>query len=236
MATSNAPDIAEQPFTSLADLVAAHARRRPRHVALTCGDRSIDYAELDAGADRVAAALQRDGVHAGDAIAICATNSIEYALAFVGGLRAGAAVAPLPQSTAPAALAAMIGDTGARHLFVDAGVAATLEPVRGAIAARAIALDDTGAGTALRDWLGAGDAKPAAVAIDPEAPFNIIYSSGTTGTPKGIVQPHGMRWTQIERSAALRLRSRGRHARFHAAVLQHHAGLVPPDARPRRHA
>jgi long-chain acyl-CoA synthetase len=198
VAVSDVSDITAQPFTTLADLVTAHAVRHPRHVAVVCGDRSIDYATLDQGADRVAAALQRDDVREGDAIALCATNSIEYVLAFVGALRAGAAVAPLPQSTAPTALAAMIADTGARHLFLDAGVAAVLEPVRGEITARSIALDDA---RAMRDWLGSSDARPTPVPIAPEAPFNIIYSSGTTGVPKGIVQPHAMRWTQIQRSA-----------------------------------
>ena len=146
--------------------------------------------------------LQRDGVRAGDAVAICATNSIEYVLAFLGALRAGAAVAPLPQSTTSAALAAMIADTGARQLFLDASVADTLAPESDAIAARMIALDGTtGAGLTLRDWMAAGNAKPTAVSIAPEAPFNIIYSSGTTGVPKGIVQPHAMRWTHVHRSA-----------------------------------
>src|SRR6185369_9432540 len=171
-------DLAAPPFTTVTDLIAAHATRRPRQVALICDDRSLDYAELDSEVDRVAFTLQRDGVRAGDAVALCATNSIEYVLAFLGALRAGAAVATLPQSTAPPALAAMIADTGARHLFLDAGVAATLAPVRGQIAARPIALDDA---EAMRDWLGERDLKPTPVAIAPEAPFNIIYSSGTTG-------------------------------------------------------
>ena len=70
-----------------------------------------------------------------------------------------------------------------------------------AIEARMIALDGVGAGLTLRDWLEAGNAKPAAVSIAPEAPFNIIYSSGTTDVPKGIVQPHAMRWTHVHRSA-----------------------------------
>jgi acyl-CoA synthetase (AMP-forming)/AMP-acid ligase II len=65
------------------------------------------------------------------------------------------------------------------------------------VAAPRIALDGSGAGTAFGEWLAAGDAKPAPVEIAPGDAFNIIYSSGTTGAPKGIVQSHQMRWAHI---------------------------------------
>src|ERR671913_90849 len=54
---------------------------------------------------------------------------------------------------------------------------------------------------AMRDWLASEDAQPRPVQIDPGAPFNIIYSSGTTGTPKGIVQPFIMRWAHVRRGS-----------------------------------
>jgi long-chain acyl-CoA synthetase len=194
-----------QDFGDIAHLVHLHARERPDHAALIEGERRWSYGELDAIMDRVAAALQRDGVSAGEAIAICAATSIEYAAVFLGALRAGVAIAPLAPSSTPASLAAMIADCGARLLFLDRSTAAALgnQELGGGDLPR-IALDhsETGKalGGALYTWLEPRGAKPRPIAISPDAPFNIIYSSGTTGTPKGIVQPHRMRWAQVQRA------------------------------------
>ncbi|MGH8821653.1 MAG: class I adenylate-forming enzyme family protein, partial [Rhodoferax sp.] len=59
--------------------------------------------------------------------------------------------------------------------------------------------DGSSAGRALHDWLAPPNSKPARAEIRPDTPFNIIYSSGTTGEPKGIVQGHGMRWAHVQR-------------------------------------
>jgi acyl-CoA synthetase (AMP-forming)/AMP-acid ligase II len=185
----------EEDFVFIPGLIAEHAKARPDHAALIQDGRTVTYAELDRLMDRVAGALQRDGVEPGAAIAICASTSIEYAATFLGGLRAGVVVAPLAPSSTAESLAAMIADCGARLLFLDAGVAAELEPVDDRIVARRIALD-TGAWS---EWLAPEGVRPAPVAIDPAHPFNIIYSSGTTGAPKGIVQSHRMRWWHVRR-------------------------------------
>ncbi len=189
-------------FCTLPELIRIHAGAQPLRIALRQDERVLDYGELDALMDRIAASLQRDGVGPGDAVAICATMSIEYAAVFLGALRAGAAVAPLAPGSTAASLATMVADAGARHLFLDHAVALALQPVSGRIEAKRIALDESPAGTAFSRWLAAAGSKPQAVTADPEAPFNLIYSSGTTGTPKGIVQSNRMRWGQWKRAAA----------------------------------
>src|SRR5256885_15639359 len=79
----------DAPFTTLAELIRSHARQQPAHAALRDDQQTLSYAQLDALMDRVAAALQRDGVQPGQAIAICALNSVRYAALFLGALRAG---------------------------------------------------------------------------------------------------------------------------------------------------
>jgi acyl-CoA synthetase (AMP-forming)/AMP-acid ligase II len=184
------------PFRAIADLVREHAAARPSHPALVQGDRRITWGEFDRLVDRVAAALQRDGVAPTEAIAVSGANSIEYAALFLGGLRAGAAVAPLPTGATPEQLAVMVADSGARLLFADAGVPALALPVP------RIAMDGSAGHRALQEWLAAAGAVPRPVQVQPEWPFNIIYSSGTTGSPKGIVQAHAMRWAHVARAEA----------------------------------
>jgi len=71
--------------------------------------------------------------------------------------------------------------------------------VREPIAAKRIGIEAAGGAVPLRDWLLPEGSTPRPVAIEPQTPFNIIYSSGTTGAPKGIVQPHSMRWSHLQR-------------------------------------
>ena len=72
------------PFRPITDLVREHALARPGHAALLQGDRRLDWGDFDQLVDRVAAALQRDGIQPTQSIAICGGNSIDYAAVFLG--------------------------------------------------------------------------------------------------------------------------------------------------------
>jgi long-chain acyl-CoA synthetase len=187
------------PFGTIAALIRHHAQEAPQRRALVQDGVVLDYAALDALMDRVAAALQRDGVQPGEAIAICAGTSIAYAVTYLGALRAGVVVAPLAPSATPESLEGMVRDAGARLLYTDREVAQALGP-RAATVPR-ILLDDAAGGVGWQPWLAPVGARVSDAAVDADWPFNIIYSSGTTGEPKGIVQPHGMRWAHVQRGA-----------------------------------
>jgi len=184
-------------FGTMGELIAIHAAQRPDHQALVMESGSLTYGELDRLMDRIGAALQRDGVKPGEAISVCATTSLEYAALFVGALRVGVAVAPIAPSSTPEQIAGMVADSGATLFFLDKGVAEALALVAGQIKARRIALDGSDAGDSFIDWLAPEGSKPQPVEVDPKSAFNIIYSSGTTGVPKGIVQSHAMRWRHL---------------------------------------
>ena len=190
---SEATDMLARDFGLLPDLIAAHARERGGKTAVADDRHAIDYATLDRQMDRVAAALQRDGTAQRQSVAIVASPSVEYAATFLGTLRAGSVAAPIAPSATPAQIAAMIADSGASIAFVDEANEAALAGQQ--VAARLIRLDRE-----FDQWMDPEGSTPAPVTIAPTDGFNIIYSSGTTGTPKGIVQSHAMRWGHIHRN------------------------------------
>lgn len=187
----------DRDFATLSDMVRGWGAEQPAKPAIADPARSLTWAELDALADRIAARLQADGVERGGAVAIGGLNSAYYAAALIGVLRAGAVAALLTTSASPQALAEMLADSGARHVFVDAGLGERLGSRPGVTA---IGLEEDAGEVALDAWIAAVDGPPSPVEVGPPDAFNIIYSSGTTGSPKGIVQSHGMRFAHVRRA------------------------------------
>ena len=194
MGTVTAAALLDSDFATLPDLIRAHAGERPERIALAEAGGELDYAGLDALMDRVAASLQRDGITRGASVAIVAAASIEYAAVFLGALRAGCVATPLAPSATAESIVAMIGDCGAPITFVDEDAWSALAGQT--VPGKLVHLKSLGT------WIAPDGAQPAPVDVKPEDGFNIIYSSGTTGIPKGIVQSYAMRWAHIARNAA----------------------------------
>ncbi len=210
----------DAPPLLLPDLIDRQSRWLGDKTALVCADERRSWREFGAGVRRTASALRGAGVQPGDRIVVLMRNSLEMVEAMFGILRAGAVVVPLNVAVSDAAAHAMIADCGATVVIASADHAARLasqpQPaVRLWIcvdAARAAAPGASGAAISWRDYCAFRDAAPAeapAAGIGPDSLCNIIYSSGTTGLPKGIVHSHRRRldWAR-DLALALRYDSR----------------------------
>jgi acyl-CoA synthetase (AMP-forming)/AMP-acid ligase II len=189
------PRVAWEPGDDIASILTRHSGDTPERTALAEGERRVTWAELGRAVDRIAAALAAGGTCPGDRVAILASGSIEYVQVFFGVLRAGACAVPLPTLASPDALERMMVDSGSSALFTDRAHAGTAAAVAGGGVKVRVALDAGAPGfDALESWLERTvTVPPPAVALGPDDAFDVIYSSGTTGVPKGIVHSHGAR-------------------------------------------
>ncbi len=174
---------------NLGTILLAHATEQPDALALRAGDRSLHYGELDRAARGVAASLHARGVGPGDKVALLVPNVPEFTIAYFGILYAGATVVPINVLAAAPEVTYFLEDSGAKllvvhPLFQEAGV----EGAKPLSVPVVIASSDGGDETIGQ----LAEADPVAE-LTPTAPQDtavILYTSGTTGKPKGAELTH----------------------------------------------
>lgn len=179
---------------------AIHAARTPDKPAIIVGDTGdiLTYAQLERQSTQLANALRAAGFVDGDVVALLSTNAVEVFVVYWACLRSGLYLTPVNTHLSPGEIAYIVNDCGARALVASADLAEAAAAARAECASLEIALSfDPRVGDGERGELieGFGDYAEFVASGSPEAPDHqrrgndMLYSSGTTGRPKGVKPP-----------------------------------------------
>lgn len=179
----------------LPEILSLHARWQPEKPALVVGDETITWAEFEVATNRVANGLGALEIGPGDMVAVLMTNGRAMIEVLFGIMKAGACSVPINLSVSDQAVATMIRDSGARALFAsegEAGRIATMAEIGNFnFAGECFAVGQQRHGwTNYAVWESDQSSTFPDINIPHDTPCNVIYSSGTTGLPKGILHSH----------------------------------------------
>jgi long-chain acyl-CoA synthetase len=171
---------------NLAESLARTAAAHPDRVAIRLGEDTVTYAELDDASARVAGLLAARNIGPGDPVAIMLPNVPQFADVYYGVLRAGGVVVPMNPLLKAREVAYYLGDSGASVIFASPAAAAEVEIGAKEADAEAIVVDPATFGNLL------ATAEPAPAVVDRAGDDTavLLYTSGTTGRPKGAELTH----------------------------------------------
>ena len=205
--------------SNVAELLSRAAEHEPHKIALceAATGRSVSWSALEDLVQRVVQGLSDAGMVAGYRVMIAAGNRIEFVAAYLGALRAGMVVVPVNPLSATGELVRMLVDSGTRMVIADPS---TITVVRSAVGGLVEAMEAAGreptsrprivsVGTTLapgeRGWdqLVATRGRPTPARVDPESLAVLLYTSGTSGRPRGAMLSHRALLANVEQVAGV---------------------------------
>lgn len=170
---------------TLGNILRPHALSRGDSVALRFNGAVSTYAQLEARANQVASALRSSGMGRGDRVAYLGKNATAYFEALIGAAKAGAVMTPINWRLAPPEIEYVLQQAGPRLLFVGAG----FEAMAAQVAPDLMRLEFREGGS-YREWRDRESSEDSSLASSPDDAALQLYTSGTTGRPKGAVLTH----------------------------------------------
>jgi long-chain acyl-CoA synthetase len=165
---------------TVADVPGFHARRQPDTPAIICAGRQLDYAGLHRTSNRIGHALRASGVAVGDRVAYLGQESVHYYATLFACAKIGAVLVPVNFRLTGPEVGHILDDSGSRLLIVD-------DELRPGLRELAAEVHGT---SGFDDWIAPWPDTDPSVHTGPEDPVVQLYTSGTTGLPKGVVLPH----------------------------------------------
>ncbi|SMP67054.1 class I adenylate-forming enzyme family protein [Noviherbaspirillum suwonense] len=179
---------------TIADAVATHARLSPHKVGLQDSTRALTFNDWNRRACQLANGLLDLGLNKGDRVALLAYNCIEWAEIYIGLARAGLVAVPINFRLTGPEIAYIIEHSEASAVIVQDALMESVASIRSQLklAEHGYVLigQETPGWLAYETLLGAASSNPPAVTVTPEDPFALMYTSGTTGRPKGAIRSH----------------------------------------------
>jgi long-chain acyl-CoA synthetase len=215
---------------NIGSLFTWHARYRPNHLAVVFGQNRLTHLQLNRSINRLANALSALGINKGDRVATLLPNCLELLEVYWACAKIGAVVVPLSVLLRAKTVASLLQDSDAVLMVTNSSFREAVDSIKPELPNvahdRYVLTDGTGIG--YRDYRtlkeAAGDEEPD-VEVHSDDPFNIMYSSGTTGLPKGIIHTHGIRAAYCT-SFASAYRMTPEHVTLHAGAIVFNGAFV----------